>query len=289
MQESHPETGRPADFAEDPGPPSGAEALSDDAFVLRLDVYEGPIDVLLDQARSQKVDLTQVSILQLADQYLAFIERARRLRLELAADYLVMAAWLAYLKSRLLLPVPSDDAEPTGAELAAALAFQLRRLESMRDAGIRLMARPRLGIDVHVRGAPEPLQTVRRPVYSASLYDLLRAYADQTRRKQVAETTLRVEPSRLYSTDDALARLRRLLGHAPDWLPLVALLPEVSGQPLVRRSALAATFAASLELARDGVLEIRQELTYGPILLRRAAGDAVTSSQATGSRNGVEG
>ncbi len=265
----------PPGFAEDPDPQApGSAGLTDDAFVLRLDVYEGPIDVLLDQARAQKVDLTQVSILQLADQYLSFIERARKLRLELAADYLVMAAWLAYLKSRLLLPVPADDSEPTGAELAAALAFQLRRLESMRDAGVRLMSRPRLGIDVHPRGATEPLQTVRRPVYTATLYELLRAYADQSRRKQVAETTLQVEPSRLYSTDDALVRLRRLLGQASDWMPLVALLPEAIGQPLVRRSALAATFAASLELARDGIVEIRQDLTYGPILLRQAGSQA---------------
>src|SRR5215475_6959548 len=163
---------------------TGKTGTSDSQFVLDLDGYEGPIDVLLNLAREQKVDLTKISILDLADQYLAFVARARRLRLELAADYLVMAAWLAYLKSRLLLPEPEGEAEPTGAELAAALAFQLQRLEAMQRAGARLMALPRLGRDFFVRGEPERVQVVARPVYRLTLYELLKAYGAQAAERQ---------------------------------------------------------------------------------------------------------
>jgi len=260
-----------SDFAEawpDDSPRTG----NDEALVLRLESYEGPIDVLLEQARAQKVDLTRISILELADQYLGFVEQARRLRLELAADYLVMAAWLAYLKSRLLLPErDDDDPEPSGEELAAALQFQLRRLEAMRDAGGKLLAMPRLGVDRFPRGMPEDALVRRTPVYRVSLYDLLKAYGDHKRRSAGAGA-LQIRASRLYSPDVALKRLTRMLGGAPDWTALSAFLPSPSADPLVRRSALAATFVASLELAKSGAAELRQDGTFGPLYLRRASG-----------------
>ncbi|MEQ8965321.1 MAG: ScpA family protein [Azospirillaceae bacterium] len=249
-----------------------ARRAAEEALVLRLESYEGPIDVLLEQARAQKVDLTHISILELADQYLAFVEQASRLRLELAADYLVMAAWLAYLKSRLLLPERDEnDEEPSGEELAAALQFQLRRLEAMREAGGKLLSLPRLGIDRHARGMPEETLVRRTPVYDVSLYDLLKAYGDHKRRT-TASGALQIRASRLYSTEVALKRLTRMLGGLPGWTTLQAFLPEPSADPLVRRSALAATFVASLELAKSGAAELRQDGTFGPIYLRRAAG-----------------
>src|SRR5262252_496871 len=203
---------------------TGKTSVSDAQFVLDLDGYEGPIDVLLTLARDQKVDLTKLSILDLADQYLAFVARARRLRLELAADYLVMAAWLAYLKSRLLLPEPETvDGEPTGAQMAAALAFQLQRLEAMRDVAGRLMALPQLGRDFFGRGAPEPIPVVRTPVYAVKLYDLLRAYGAIANRKQGG--TLRIPPTEIYSMDDALQRLSDMLGRSLDWQALMSFLP----------------------------------------------------------------
>lgn len=258
-------------FESDPRP---ALELDDQAFVLRLEAYEGPIDVLLDQARDQKVDLSQISILALAEQYLGFIERAKALRLELAADYLVMAAWLAYLKSRLLLPEKAAEPgeEPTGEDLAAALQFQLRRLEAMRTAGEALNALPRLGRDLHLRGEPEPDLVVVKPVYRLRLYDLLRAYADHRRRSE-GEARLEIETSRLYSMDRALARLTTMLGEIPHWTVLSTFLPAESTDPLVTRSQIAATFAASLELARDGVIELRQEHPFGPLFVRSATLD----------------
>lgn len=239
-------------------------------FLLDLNGYEGPIDMLLQLAREQKVDLTRLSILDLADQYLAFVERVRRLNIELAAEYLVMAAWLAYLKSRLLLPEPAEPGEePTGAEMAAALQFQLQRLQAMQDAGARLMARPQLGRDVFARGAPEGVEMVTRPVYDATLYDLLKAYADHKRRTMV--TNLTIEAPDLYSVDDALHRLQQMLGRTPDWTMLARFLPAGLGSSLLRRSALSSHFVAMLELARQGRLELRQEGgSFGPIYLRAA-------------------
>jgi len=251
------------DAFEDPA----TAALSDSQFMLDLDGYEGPIDVLLNLARDQKVDLTKISILDLADQYLAFVARARRLRLELAADYLVMAAWLAYLKSRLLLPEPeSIDGEPTGAQMAAALAFQLQRLEAMRAAAGKLMALPQLGQDFFARGAPEPIPVVRTPVYAATLYDLLRAYGGIANRKQGG--LLRILPTDLYSMDDALQRLGDMLGQSLDWQTLMSFLPPGWDEGLRGRSAVAATFAASLEVVRSGRAEVRQDGIFGPIYLR---------------------
>lgn len=233
---------------------------------LDLGAYEGPIDVLLNLAREQKVDLTKISILKLADQYLAFIAEARRLRLEIAADYLVMAAWLAYLKSRLLLPEPPADDEPTGEEMAAALTFQLQRLEAMQQAGVRLMARPQLGRDVFRRGAPEGLPVVSRIVWEVTLYDLLKAYGEQ--RSRAGAQVLEIRAAELYSMDDALERLAKLVGRLPDWQTLSAFLPENLRSGLHHRSALASTFAASLELARAGRLQLRQDVAFGPIWVR---------------------
>jgi segregation and condensation protein A len=235
-------------------------------LVVDLEGFEGPIDMLLALAREQKVDLVRISILKLADQYLAFIAAARHLKLEIAADYLVMAAWLAYLKSRLLLPAPAQPDEPSGEDMAAALTHQLQRLEAMQQAGARLMARPLLGRDVFARGAPEGLPRVLVPVWDVSLYDLLKAYGEGRQRKE--GSVLHIEAPELYSMDDALQRLGRVLGQIPDWRSLMSFLPPADGDGIVWRSAIAATFAASLELARAGRLQLRQDAAFGPIYLR---------------------
>ena len=258
----------------------GPAAPEADDLVLRLASYEGPIDLLLEQARQQKVDLTQISILALADQYLAFVEQARSLRLELAADYLVMAAWLAYLKSRLLLPEPPRDDEPSGAAMAEALAFQLRRLEAMRQAGQSLMRRPRLGIDIFPRGKPEPTGVHHRTIPQVTLYELLRAYADQTRRRERVADKLRIEASQLYSTDDALQRLTGMLGNVTGWATLASFLPGSLDDPLVARSAVAAMLSASLELAKGGQVELRQDAPFAPVYLRRRAGRPMGTDDA---------
>jgi segregation and condensation protein A len=238
-------------------------------LVLDLDGYEGPIDLLLSLAREQKVDLGKISILALADQYLAYIAKQRSLRLEIAADYLVMAAWLAYLKSRLLLPQPPVDDEPSGAELAAELEHRLRLLDAIKVAGARLMARPRTGQDAFLRGMPDGLVAVAVPVYELGLYELLRAYGESRRR--VEPRVLTIEPAMFHSMDEALKRLTRFLGRLPDWRELTSFLPgELRGEPF-RRSAVAATFAASLELARGGGIELRQDRAFGPIYLRSPA------------------
>ncbi|MGB1028002.1 MAG: segregation and condensation protein A, partial [Rhodospirillaceae bacterium] len=240
------------------------------ALVLNLDGFEGPIDLLLTLARDQKVDLARISILQLAEQYLTFVAKAREYRLELAADYLVMAAWLAYLKSRLLIPEDKSEEEPSGEEMAEALAFQLRRLQAIREAGESLMAQPRLGRDVLSRGAPEDLSAAVRPVYGTTFHELLRAYAD-IRRRADKPTSLSVEAFDLYSVDDAIRRLSSLLGSFPDWTDLRRFLPKGLRDPLVRRSAIAATFVAGLEMVRDDKALVKQEGgTYAPILFRPA-------------------
>ena len=235
-------------------------------LVVDLEGYEGPIDLLLELARDQKVDLTRISILALADQYISFIERARDLRLEIAADYLVMAAWLAYLKSRLLIPEPEGEGEPSGAQMAAALRFQLQRLESMQKAGKHLIEMPRLGQQFFARGEPQPLDVISSTVYEVSLYELLQAYARNAVRAEA--TSLRIEPTKLYSMDDAIQRLEKLLGSMPGWRSLSSFLPaELQGE-LLQRSGVASTLAASLELVREGKLDIRQDGQFGPIYLR---------------------
>lgn len=240
------------------------------ALVLDLEGYEGPIDLLLALAREQKVDLAKLSILALADQYLAFIAAQQRLRLEIAADYLVMAAWLAYLKSRLLLPEPpEEDDGPSGAELEAALRHRLRLLEAMQRAGSALMALPQLGRDVFLRGKPEGLPTIDQPVYELTLYELLAAYGEGHRRSHARVLT--IEPPALHSLDDALRHLAPFVGHIPEWRELAAFLPAELRGALFRRSALAATFAATLELTRAGRVELRQDRPFGPIYLRTPA------------------
>ncbi|MBB4265826.1 segregation and condensation protein A [Roseospira visakhapatnamensis] len=251
-------------FEEDPAP-GGTDPA---ALVLALDGFDGPIDVLLALAREQKVDLARLSILHLAEQYLAFVRAARDRHLDLAADYLVMAAWLAFLKSRLLLPVPQTDDEPSGAEMAAALQFQLRRLEAMRTAGQALIAQPRLGDRVFARGRPEVLAVHRHTVHDLTLHDLLTAYAGLYRRGEVRNLT--IEPVDLDSVDQALTRITRRLGLAVDWTVLVRFLPDDLRDDLHQRSALSATFVASLELARRGAVDLRQEGgPFSPISLRR--------------------
>jgi segregation and condensation protein A len=249
------------------------------AFVVNLDGFEGPIDVLLMLAREHKLDLTQISILALADQYLAFVTEARRENLELAADYLVMAAWLAYLKSRLLLPDLGEEDEPTGEEMAAALAFQLRRLEVMQESGQQLMGRNRLGREFFGRGAPETFRALLNPILEVTLYDLLKAYGDQSRR--VEGGTLHIEAFEIHTVEDALRRLTSLLGSTPDWENLWQFLPESLMEGLIARSAIASTFAASLELAREGKVKLRQSGPFGPIYLKAAARDDGKISDAT--------
>jgi segregation and condensation protein A len=235
---------------------------------LDLDGFEGPIDVLLALARDQKVDLSKISILQLAEQYLLYIADVRKVRLEIAADYLVMAAWLAYLKSRLLLPEPEGEPDPTAEAMANALQFQLRRLEAMQEAGTRLFARPLVGRDVFERGAPEGVKVIVKEKLEPNLYELLKAYGSI--RGKDEETVLEIAPSELYSMEVAMVRLREMLGNVPDWTELTAFLPTDLHDSLVTRSALAATFAASLELVRVGMAQLRQTAAFAPIFLRRA-------------------
>ena len=235
-------------------------------FVVDLEGFEGPIDLLLALARAQKVDLKRISILALAEQYLAFIQEARTLRLEIAADYLVMAAWLCYLKSRLLLPEPPPGEEPSADELAANLADRLRHLDAIRRAADALMGRPRLGLARFPRGAPSGLGIVRRSRFRAELHGLVQAYLDHRLRER--DQRLVYQPAPVIRVDEALRRLTRMLG-GPDWQNLMAFLPPGLGDPRAQRSAMAASLAASLELARDGVIELNQAAPFGPIYVRR--------------------
>ena len=250
--------------------PSVAERLAAEALIVDVDGFEGPLDLLLTLSRTQKVDLRRVSILQLAEQYLAFVERAKALRIELAADYLVMAAWLAFLKSRLLLPADPSEEGPSGEDLAAHLAFQLERLQAMRDCAARLMGRDRLGRDVFARGVPEPVERLRRVRYTATLLDLMQAYA-RIRTKDDFRPFV-MDRADVYTMEMALDRLRGLIGYAGAWTDLMSYLPDGwAATPARRRAATAATFAASLELAKAGKLELRQDTTFAPIEIRRAA------------------
>lgn len=248
---------------------SGEERLeAGDQLVVDVEGFEGPLDLLLALARTQKVDLAKISVLALAQQYLDFISEARRLRLEIAADYLVMAAWLAFLKSKLLLPAePSEEGEPSGAELAALLAFRLKRLHAMREASAQLMTRKRLGRDVFARGLPEPIRITRQSVYGANVYDLLKAYSQQ--RQRTAVTSLRMKPRTVWSLKEARDELERLLGMNLDWAPLDRLLAEFLVEPELRKTALASSFTATLEMTREGALEIRQAKSFAPLLVRR--------------------
>lgn len=261
-------------------------AVMPGTLVVDVEGYEGPLDMLLALSRAQKVDITKISILALADQFLEFIENAKSLKLELAADYLVMAAWLAYLKSRLLLPSEGDEDEPSGEELAARLAFQLQRLQAMRNVAAKLFARNRLGRDIFGRGAPEGIRVVRKSEYSATLYELLKAYSDG--RIRGSEVEYKVEKPIVLAIEDARRRLEGILGRIPDWSRLDEYLPTgvasyglfgidpdeagaIEGELArrMRRSAKASTFTAGLELARDGFLEIRQTEPFAPIYIRK--------------------
>jgi len=238
-------------------------------LVLSLGGFEGPIDLLLTLARDQKLDLMHISILALADQYLVFIESARDFQLEIAADYLVMAAWLAYLKSKLLLPKEETEEALSAEEMAEALKFQLLRLEAMQEAGKKIFELPRRGIDFFPRGQTEGLPVTYRSVYDVSLYDLLRAYARQHKDKNVG--ALEIEPFDLYSIDDAIARLREILPNVPDWTTLGSFLPKGVREPLMRRSAVSTTLIAVLELVRQGKADIRQDGgAFSPIFIKPA-------------------
>jgi len=244
------------------------EAGPGDTLVVDVEGFEGPLDLLLALARTQKVDLAKISVLALAQQYLDFIAEARRLRLEVAADYLVMAAWLAFLKSKLLLPAEKDEeGEPTGAELAALLAFRLKRLHAMREVSAQLMTRKRLGRDVFARGTPEPIRITRKSIYEANVYDLLKAYSQQ--RQRTAIRTWQIRQRTVWSLKEARAELERLLGIACDWAPLDQLLAEFLVEPELRKTALASSFTATLEMTREGALEIRQAKSFAPLLIRR--------------------
>jgi len=244
------------------------EAGPGDTLVVDVEGFEGPLDLLLVLARTQKVDLAKISVLALAQQYLDFINEARRLRLEIAADYLVMAAWLAFLKSKLLLPSePSEEGEPTGAELAALLAFRLKRLHAMREVSAQLMTRKRLGRDVFARGLPEPTRITRKSIYEANVYDLLKAYSQQ--RQRTATRTWQVRQRTVWSLKEARDELERLLGITCDWAPLDQLLAEFLVEPELRKTALASSFTATLEMTREGALEISQSKLFAPLLIRR--------------------
>jgi segregation and condensation protein A len=239
----------------------------EDCLVVDVGGFEGPLDLLLKLARDQKVDIVRISILALAEQYLAFIETARRLRIEVAADYLVMAAWLAYLKSRLLLPEEEGDGEPTGEELAAVLARRLRHLEAIREAGRRLMSSSRLGIDVFPRGITEPLSVTTQQVWDASLYDLLSAYGALRLRTIVSQ--VKVGGRRVISLKEARERLMLLIGTATHWAALDSYLIEYLVHPDLRTSARASALSASLELVKEGEVELRQNEHFAPLYVRR--------------------
>ncbi len=253
------------DFQEDTL--SVTERLAAEALIVDVDGFEGPLDVLLVLSRTQKVDLRKISVLDLARQYLHFVEKAKALRIELAADYLVMAAWLAFLKSRLLLPPDPTEEGPTGEDLAAHLAFQLERLQAMRDAAARLMARDRLGRDIFVRGQGENVARIRTVRYTATLLDLMQGYARIRTRDDFRPYVM--DRDAIFTLEQALEQMRGLIGTSAGWADLATYLPDGwVADPARLRSATAATFAASLELVKEGRAELRQTDLFGPIQLR---------------------
>lgn len=256
--------------APDPRPEPVTAGAEDEALIVDVPGYDGPLDLLLTLARTQKVDLMQISVLALAEQYLAFVEQARTLRIELAADYLVMAAWLAFLKSRLLLPPDPQADGPSALDMAAHLAFQLERLAAMRQAAAQLMARDRLDADRFRRGDPDPTLRVRRVEWQAGLIDLMRAYARVKTRDEFRPYAF--DRRDIYTMEQALERMRGLIGFAGGWTDLADFMPDGwDASAARRRSATAATFAASLELAKQGRVQIRQEGSFAPIAIRRRA------------------
>lgn len=258
-------------------------ASDEPALIVDVEGFEGPLDLLLMLARQQKVDLTRISILALADQYLAFIEAARKLRLELAADYLVMAAWLAFLKSRLLLPEGGEAEGMSAAEMASALALRLKRLEAIRAAAGKLMERPQLHRDVFPRGDPEPIAEIKRPEWSATLYDLLSAYAVERQRHALSH--VRVAKRAVWSLAEARAALGRLVGSASDWTELNGFLLAYAIEPAMRSTVFASSLAATLELVLEGVLDVHQPAPFAPIHVRkRANGPGPTGLPADSER-----
>jgi segregation and condensation protein A len=263
------ETGLPADA------PRGSD---EPALVVDVEGYEGPLDLLLTLARQQKVDLSKISILALADQYLVFIEAARKLRLELAADYLVMAAWLAYLKSRLLLPEPPEAEGPSAEDLANALAARLRRLEQIREASNRLMTRPQLRRDIFPRGQPQAIAQIKHPQWTATLYDLLSAYA--TQRQQHVLATVHLAKRTVWSLSEARASLERLVGIADDWSRLDEYLMSYVVDPSQKATVFASSFAAALELVREGAADLHQKEAFAPLYFRKRPAQGMSDAHA---------
>jgi segregation and condensation protein A len=267
------ETGRPAELSND-----------EPSLVVDVEGYEGPLDLLLALARQQKVDLAKISILALANQYLVFIEAARKIRLELAADYLVMAAWLAFLKSRLLLPeAPSADG-PSAEEMATALANRLRRLEAIREASNRLMNRPQLQRDIFPRGDPETIAEIRHAKFTATLFDLLTAYAAQRQQRVLA--TVHLARRTVWSLTEARASLERLVGMAQDWSRLDEYLINYVVDPSQKATVFASSFAAALELVREGAMDLHQKEAFAPLYFRKrppqSVSDAMTAPDSRG-------
>ncbi|MEM1194042.1 MAG: ScpA family protein [Pseudomonadota bacterium] len=262
------------------------DAMDVDALIVNLDGYEGPLDILLEMARAQKVDIRKISMVALVEQYLTFIEAARQKNLELAADYLVMASWLAYLKTKFLIPtVETDSDEPTADEMAARLAFQLQRLEAMRKATEALFTLPQMGQEMFARGMPEGVRVVRTPLWQADLFDLLKAYTAQ-RVANVERNYVPVKP-KVFSLEEARQRIGRILGMIPEWADLAGLVPY-QDIDAPRSSALSGAFHAALELAKDGRIELRQGEPFAPIFVRKRAEDDETSGPGGSSPAGPD-
>jgi len=258
-------------FEADPAPAAANldadRATGEPALVVDVEGFEGPLDLLLALARQQKVDLAKISILALANQYLSFIEEARKLRLELAADYLVMAAWLAYLKSRLLLPEAQGAEGQSAEDMATALALRLKRLEAIREVAEKLFGRPQLDRDVFARGQPEPIAHIKRPEWTATLYDLLSAYARQ--RQRTALSHVRMAKRAVWSLAEARETLERLIGQSPDWTRLDEYLISFVVEPSQAPTVFASSFASTLELVREGLMEVHQQTAFAPIYVRK--------------------
>jgi segregation and condensation protein A len=259
-------------------------ASDERALIVDVEGFEGPLDLLLMLARQQKVDLSKISILALADQYLAFIEQVRALRIELAADYLVMAAWLAYLKSRMLLPEAPGAEGLSAADMANALAVRLRRLELIRSTAEQLFGRPQLGREVFGRGDPEPIHEIKHPKWSATLYDLLTAYASERQRHVLAR--VRFAKRTVWSLSEAREALERLVGATADWTRLDEYLLSYLVEPSMRATVMASSLAATLELVREGQLELHQQGAFAPIYLRKRAEEAAPPDEPVGSGDG---
>ena len=256
----------PSDWAE----PAQLDVRPDQALSVHVDGFDGPLDLLLALARTHKVDISKISVSALAEQYLAFIAGAEALRIEVAGDYLVMAAWLAFLKSRLLLPREKpDDPTPSGEELAARLAFRLQRLEAMRQAAAQLMTRKRLGFDIFPRGMPEGVRTIREREYTAEIYDLLKAYADQRKRTTVKRVHI-VKMRTVWSVKEARTRLEKLVGDSSgDWVQLDMFLEQYMPSRELMKTTVAASFGATLDMAREGLVELQQAEPFAPIYMRK--------------------